>query len=109
MARPEPNICSQKCGKGWPGARTSTWIVSALGRGFCDVDCCADAQNANEAIRDSTRNVCFIRLNLTEKSSPATEGLGWHKFWCRPNTFWLGCASPQNADPSLPPAPAKLR
>ena len=30
MARPEPNICSQKCGKGWEGAEESI-VTTSLG------------------------------------------------------------------------------
>jgi hypothetical protein len=31
MARPEPNICSQKWGKGRAGAEASIWVTSELG------------------------------------------------------------------------------
>src|SRR5271154_4348262 len=68
MARPEPNICSQKWGKGWAGARRSTAIVSGA-EGFCDAGCCANEHSANAAIRESARNGCFIRYNLREITS----------------------------------------
>src|SRR5271156_218916 len=84
MARPEPNICSQKWGKAWPGARTSNWIVSVAGWGFSGAGCCADAQTANEASRDQASNVRFIRWSLTERWRAITEGSGCHKYQRRP-------------------------
>src|SRR5580693_6014983 len=92
MARPEPNICSQKWGKGWPGARVSSSIVSDVGWGFRGAGCCAEADSAQEPMRDNARNVCFMLWNLTENQRAAAEGLGWHKFVRHLNIFWLGSA-----------------
>src|SRR5260221_6925617 len=54
MARPEPNICSQKCGNGWDGALASTVMVCAT----CAGTRCTTRNSVASAAKLTSRATC---------------------------------------------------
>src|ERR1019366_46670 len=70
MARPDPRVCSQKCGKGCPGARASTTT-------FSGADCARDqaAKKVNPSRTPRTKRDRFQEILYGKISGFASDPL----------------------------------
>src|ERR1039458_10392019 len=93
MARPEPNICSQKWGKGWAGAEASTRMSCGFGEpppvwagGHASIDATEKTTSRKNRVVVPIRTI-LRRPEMPRQSLEAKASLEFHRTACQS----LGC------------------